>query len=203
VIPDLPPLHLSTDGAHKTSKQCHKGLADSAAPGLPPTPIQRGSFSDQYHRRADTMFCAGQHLTDLPNQLSLMLRQVRFGSNTDVPRMSAARLLHPAQRTSAGVSLNVCVGPEAEVMTLAKLRLIFIRRAVIRRHARSVRQGPEAETAIASRDEDPLCADAELPEVSLQTFRSKIATAKVFVQQARRRSNRVGPLPCPLSSTGK
>jgi hypothetical protein len=50
VIPDLPPLHLSTDGAHKTSKQCHKGLADSAAPGLPPTPIQRGSFSDQYHR---------------------------------------------------------------------------------------------------------------------------------------------------------
>jgi hypothetical protein len=79
VIPGLPPLHLFTDGTHKTSKQCYVGLAGSAAPGLPPTLIQPGSSPDQYHRRADTMRCAGQHLTDLPNQLSLMLGKSGLG----------------------------------------------------------------------------------------------------------------------------
>jgi hypothetical protein len=30
--------------------------------------------------------------------------------------MSAARLLHPTQRTNADVSPNVCVGPEADIL---------------------------------------------------------------------------------------
>jgi hypothetical protein len=38
-----------------------------------------------------------------------------LGSNADDPMMSAARPLHPAQRTNVVASLNVCVGPKAEV----------------------------------------------------------------------------------------
>jgi hypothetical protein len=38
-----------------------------------------------------------------------------FGSDAEYPSMSAARLLHPAQRTNAAASLNVCVGPKPDV----------------------------------------------------------------------------------------
>ncbi len=36
---------------------------------------------------------------------------VRFGSEAEDPSMSAARPLHPSQRTNAEASPDVCIGP--------------------------------------------------------------------------------------------
>jgi hypothetical protein len=41
---------------------------------------------------------------------------VRYGSKTDKPYVNVARPLHPTQRANADASLNVCVGPETDVI---------------------------------------------------------------------------------------
>ena len=83
-------------------------------------PASRGPTSDCSDPEGQGPPVSGQLWPEL---LRIPLTDVRFGSDAEDPSMSAARLLHPAQRTNARASPKVCLGPNPDCAPQQTVRL--------------------------------------------------------------------------------